>query len=420
MKKLYEMHLDAVKTEDPEIYKAIIDEKERQMEGIELIASENLVSQAVLEAMGTVPTNKYSEGVPGKRYYGGNEVIDVIENLAVERAKKLFNAEHVNVQPISGCPANLAMYFALMEPKDKLMGMKLSEGGHLSHGASVSITGKYYTPIQYGVSKETEMMDYDVIKKMALAEKPKLIISGASAYPRTIDFKAFREIADACGAYCCADIAHIAGLCATGVHENPVPYFDVVTTTTHKSLRGPRGAIIMCKEEFAAKIDKAVFPGLQGGPHDHINAAKAVAFKEALKPEFTEYSKQIVKNAKALAEELMGLGFRLVSGGTDNHLMLVDCLGSKGTTGKEAEHCLELAGIYCNKNAIPYDTRSPWDPSGIRLGTPVLTTRGLKENEMKDVARFISKAIENKADEAKLKQLKEEVHQFCKNFPFYA
>ncbi len=419
MKARYEMHLDFLRKQDREIYNAIVAEKERQMQGIELIPSENLVSQAVLEAMGSVPNNKYSEGYPGKRYYGGNKVIDVIENLAIERCKKLFGAQHVNVQPLSGSPANMAVYYALMEFHDTFMGMKLTEGGHLSHGHPVNFSGRVYNCVQYGVDRETEMLDYDAILKQAREVKPKLILSGYTAYPRKIDFKRFREICDAVGAVCMADIAHIAGLCAAGVHENPVPYFDVVTTTTHKTLRGPRSAVIMCREEFAEKIDKAVFPGLQGGPHEHIIAAKAVAFKEALKPEFKQYARQIVKNAKTMASELMALGLRLVSGGTDTHLMLVDVFKSKGLTGKQAEHALELAGIYCNKNTIPFDTRSPWDPSGIRIGTPVLTTRGMKEKDMKEVAAFIVKALDSASDEATLGKIKSAVKGFCSGFPFY-
>jgi glycine hydroxymethyltransferase len=414
----YEMHLDFLKKADAEIYSAIVSEKERQMEGIELIPSENLVSQAVLEAMGSIGTNKYSEGYSGKRYYGGNECIDVIESLAIERAKRLFGAEHANVQPLSGSPANMAMYYALLERGDKVMGMKLTEGGHLTHGHPVNFSGKYYSFTQYGVDKETETLDYDAIRKLALETKPKLILSGYTAYPRSINFKEFRRIADEVGAFCCADIAHIAGLCAAGVHENPVPYFDVVTTTTHKTLRGPRGAMIMCKKDFAERVDKAVFPGLQGGPHNHTTAAIAVALKEASAPEFKEYAKQIVKNAKALADALMASGLRLVSGGTDNHLMLVDVM-SKGISGKEAEKALGKAGIYCNKNTIPFDTRSPWDPSGIRLGTPVLTTRGMEEKEMKEVGAFIAKALEAHNDDARLAQIRKEVKEFCSQFIFY-
>ncbi|MFA6064847.1 MAG: serine hydroxymethyltransferase [archaeon] len=409
---------DAIKKFDPEIYQYILDEKERQMEGIELIPSENLVSMAVLEALGSFPTNKYAEGYPGHRYYGGNEVIDKIEQLAIDRLKLLFGAEHANVQPNSGSPANMAMYSALMQPGDKAMGLKLTEGGHLTHGHKVNFSGKMYNFVQYGVDKETEMLDYDKIRKQVLEEKPKLVLSGYTAYPRKVDFKEFRSICDEAGAYCVADIAHISGLCAAGVHENPVPYFDVVTTTTHKTLRGPRSAVIMCKKEFAEKIDKAVFPGLQGGPHEHVIAAKAVAFKEALEPAFKDYATQIVKNAKRLATELQSHGYRLVTNGTDNHLILVDVRKS-GISGIDAEKALEKAGIYCNKNTIPYETGSPWDPSGIRIGTPVLTTRGMKETDMVEVARFMHEALQARADDAKLAKIKTNVKEFCKNFLFY-
>jgi glycine hydroxymethyltransferase len=419
MEAKYSMHLDFLQKEDKAVFDAINAEKNRQMDGIELIPSENLVSQGVLEAMGSIATNKYSEGYPGKRYYGGNEFIDVIESLAIERAKKLFGAEHVNVQPNSGSPANMAAYYALMALGDTFMGLKLTEGGHLTHGHPVNFSGKLYKCVQYGVDQKTELLDYDAIEKLAKETKPKLILSGYTAYPRAIDFKRFREICDTVGAYCMADIAHIAGLCAAGVHENPVPYFDIVTTTTHKTLRGPRSAMIMCKQELAEKIDKAVFPGLQGGPHEHTIAGKAVAFGEALKPDFKDYARQIVKNAGALAESLSEAGLRLVTGGTDNHLMLVDVFKSKGITGKQAEHALELAGIYCNKNTIPFDTRSPWDPSGIRIGTPVLTTRGMKESEMKQVAEFIVKALDVHNEESKLAGIKANVKEFCSAFPFY-
>lgn len=412
------MNIENLKKEDPQVAGAIENELKRQMEGIELIPSENLVSEAVLEAMGSILTNKYSEGYPGKRYYGGNEFIDVAEQLAIDRAKELFGAQHVNVQTLSGSPANMAMFFALLEYGDKFMGLALDQGGHLTHGHAVNFSGKLYKPVQYVLDKETERLDYDAVRKQAKEEKPKLLLSGYTAYPRGIDFKQFREIADEVGAYCCADIAHIAGLCAGGVHENPVPYFDVVTTTTHKTLRGPRGAMIMCKEEFAEKIDKAVFPGLQGGPHNHINAGKAVAFKEALQPEFKEYAKQIVKNAQAMAEELMVQGLRIVSGGTDNHLMLVD-LRDKGVTGKEAETLLDTVGIYCNKNTVPFDPRKPWDPSGIRIGTPVLTTRGMKEDDMKEIARFIARTISAKDDSAAKEKIATEVKELCGNFIFY-
>lgn len=403
---------------DPEIAATIEGEKRRQMEGVELIPSENYVSKAVLEALGSIMTNKYSEGVPHKRYYGGNEYIDQMEDIAVARAKQLFNAQHVNVQPYSGSPANFAVYYALLEIGDKVLGMNLSMGGHLTHGHPLNFSGRFYKIIPYGVDPETELVDYDEVRRLALAEKPKMVLAGFSAYPRTLDFKKFKEIADEIGAYTFADIAHIAGLCAAGVHENPVPYFDVVSTTTHKTLRGPRGAMIMCKEQFAKQIDKAVFPGLQGGPHDHVNAAKAVSFKEALQPDFKEYAIQIVKNAKAMAEEMMGLGYRLVSNGTDNHLMLVD-VWQKGITGKEAETVLDEVGIYCNKNMIPFDKRAPLDPSGIRIGTPAITSRGMKESEMKEIARLIHKTLTNRADAAVKKQIREEVKALCKNFVIY-
>jgi glycine hydroxymethyltransferase len=409
---------ESLSKEDPLIYDLILKEKQRQMEGIELIPSENLVSKAVLEAMGSYPTNKYSEGYPGKRYYGGNEFIDKIELEAINRCKTLFGAEHVNVQPNSGSPANMAAYAALLSPGDKALGMKLTEGGHLTHGHKVNFSGKTYNFLQYGVDKETEQLNYDEILSLAQKEQPKLILSGYTAYPRKINFKKFRAICDEVGAYCMADISHIGGLCATNVHENPVPYFDVVTTTTHKTLRGPRSAIIMCKKDFAEKVDKAVFPGLQGGPHEHTIAAKAVAFAEASKPEFKAYAEQIVTNAKQLASSLIDLGYRLVSNGTDTHLMLVDTR-SAGISGIEAEKALEKAGIYCNKNTIPFETGSPWDPSGIRIGTPTLTTRRMKEPEMKQVALLIDSALKAKDDEIKLKKIKEEVVSFCSGFNFY-
>ncbi len=415
---MYKQHLDYLKDQDSKVFELLEKEKERQMEGIELIASENVVSQGVLEAMGSVATNKYSEGYPHKRYYGGNDVIDEIEDLAIDRAKQLFNAEHVNVQPLSGSPANMAVYFAMLELKDTALGMKLTEGGHLTHGHKVNFSGKLYNFEQYGVDKETERLDYDAIAEQAAKVKPKLILSGYTAYPREIDFKRFRKICDEVNAFCMADVAHIAGLIAGGVHENPVPYFDAVTTTTHKSLRGPRGAMIMCKEEFAEKIDKAVFPGLQGGPHDHINAAKAVAFGEALEPSFKDYAQQIVKNAQALAKTLSDNGLRVVSGGTDNHLILAD-VTSIGLRGKEAETTLDKVGIYCNKNTVPFDTGSPWDPSGIRLGTPVLTTRGMKEKESEQIGMFISEALKNSKDDAKLEEIKKQTLELCKQFRFY-
>lgn len=400
------------------VFDFIEQEKQRQMNGIELIPSECLASKDVLRAMGSVPNNKYSEGYPGKRYYGGNEIIDKIENLAINRLKSLFNAEHANVQPLSGSPANMAVYYALMDIGDTFMGMKLTEGGHLSHGHPVNFSGKVYNCVQYGVDKETEVLDYDKILKQAKEVEPEILLSGYTAYPREIDFKEFRKIADEVGAVCMADISHIAGLCATDVHENPVPYFDVVTTTTHKTLQGPRSAVIMCKDEYAEKIDRAVFPGLQGGPHEHTIAAKAVAFKEASQPEFKDFSKQIIKNSKAMADELLTCGLRLVSGGTDTHLILVDTM-NVDVPGKKAEKALEEAGIYCNKNTIPFDKRSPFDPSGIRIGTPVITRRGMKENEARYIARLMDKVIRNHENETVKKNVKEDVLELCSNFPFY-
>ncbi len=402
---------------DPEVYEIVKREEQRQKEGIELIASENYVSRAVLEAMGSILTNKYSEGYPGKRYYGGNEIIDQAESLAIERAKKLFDAEHVNVQPLSGSPANLAVYMALLDPGDKVLGFSLDQGGHLSHGHPLNFSGKLYTIIPYFVKKENEIIDMDEVEAIAVREKPKMILAGFSAYSRSLEWKRFREIADKVGAFLFADIAHIAGLIAGKQLENPVPLCDVVSTTTHKTLRGPRGAMIMCKEKFAAAIDKSVFPGVQGGPHDHINAAKAVAYGEALKPDFAEYSGQTIKNAKALAAALQGKGYRIISGGTDNHLMLVDIFGSKNITGKEAEKALEKVGISINKNMIPFDPRKPLDPSGIRLGTPALTTRGCKENDMKTVADLMDETLANRTDEAKLAEIKNKVKEFSLRFP---
>jgi glycine hydroxymethyltransferase len=403
---------------DPEVYGAIMNELERQKNGLEMIPSENFTSLAVLEAQGSVLTNKYSEGYPGKRYYAGNQFVDLTESLAIERAKKLFSAEHANVQPHAGAPANMAAYFAFLEIGDKMMGLNLSMGGHLTHGSPVNFSGKWYKVVAYNVDKETHLLDYDEIKKQAIAEKPKLIQCGYTAYPRLIDFKAFREICDEVGAYLMADIAHIAGLIVGEVHPSPIPYADVVTTTTHKTLRGPRGAIILCKKEYAEKIDKAVFPGLQGGPLDHAIAAKAVCFKEAMEPSFKEYAKQIVKNAKTLALELMALGCTLVSGGTDNHLMLID-LQNKNMTGKEAQNLLEEANITVNKNTIPYDPQKPFIASGIRLGTPALTTRGMKEEEMKIIAKMIVKVLDNKNDPSVRGKVRQEVRELCSRFPLY-
>jgi glycine hydroxymethyltransferase len=411
------MDYSAIQKEDPQVYEIIKREEARQKEGIELIASENYVSTAVLEAMGSVLTNKYSEGYPGKRYYGGNEVIDQAENLAIERAKALFGAEHVNVQPLSGSPANLAVYMALLQPGDKVLGFSLDQGGHLSHGHPLNFSGKLYTIIPYFVDRATELIDMDEVEAIAMREKPKMILAGFSAYSRSLDWARFRAIADKCGAFLFADIAHIAGLIAGKQLENPIPFCDVVSTTTHKTLRGPRGAMIMCREQFAAAIDKAVFPGVQGGPHDHINAAKAVAYGEALKPDFADYSKNVITNARALAAALGAKGYRIISGGTDNHLMLVDVAGSKNITGKEAEKALEKVGISINKNMIPFDPRKPLDPSGIRLGTPALTTRGAGEAEMKTVADLIDETLAAREDEAALAAIREKVKKFSLQFP---
>lgn len=411
------MNYPNIQKHDPELYEIIKREEHRQKEGIELIASENYVSPAVLEAMGSVLTNKYSEGYPGKRYYGGNEVIDQAENLAVSRAKELFNAEHINVQPLSGSPANLAVYMALLNPGDKVLGFSLDQGGHLSHGHPLNFSGKLYTIVPYFVKKETEIIDMDEVEEIALKEKPKMILAGFSAYSRSLNWKRFREIADKTGAFLFADIAHIAGLIAGKQLENPVPYCDVVSTTTHKTLRGPRGAMIMCKSKFSQAIDKAVFPGVQGGPHDHINAAKAAAYGEALKPEFAEYSRQVIENARALSAALRSKGYRVVSGGTDNHLMLVDLFGSKQISGKEAEKTLESVNISINKNMIPFDPRKPLDPSGIRLGTPALTTRGCKEADMQTVADLLDQALMHRLDENKLLQIKQRVKEFALTFP---
>ena len=411
---------DDISKTDPEIFDAIRKEGVRIRDGVELIPSENFVSKAVLQAYATFFTNKYSEGYPGKRYYGGNQYVDVVENLAIERAKKLFGAEHVNVQPYSGSPANQAVFFALLNLGDTFMGFDLNAGGHLTHGSPVNFSGKLYKCVPYNVDKKTEMLDYDKIMKQAKESKPKMILSGLTAYPRKIDFKAFREICDEVGAYHFADIAHIAGLCATGFHQNPVPYCDVVSTTTHKTLRGPRGAIIMCREKHAQAIDKAVFPGLQGGPHDHVNAAKAVAFKEALQPDYKKYCGQIVKNAKALADSLMDNGLELVTGGTDNHLMVIK-LVNKGLTGKgkEIQNALGEAEIYVNKNTIPYEPNTPFNPSGIRLGTPAITTRGFKESEMKVIGESIAKVIGNYTDKNVIEKVKKDILELCREFPLY-
>ncbi|MCG2678207.1 serine hydroxymethyltransferase [bacterium] len=410
--------MKSLKDIDPEIYKAIEDEKRREKECLELIASENFVSDAVMEAQKSVMTNKYAEGYPGKRYYGGCQFVDVAESLAIERAKKLFGCEHVNVQPHSGTQANMAVYFACLNIGDTMLSMKLSHGGHLSHGSPVSFSGKYFNIIFYGVDKETETIDYDQVLKIARDCKPKLIICGASAYPRIIDFKKFREIADEVGAYLLADIAHIAGLVAAKLHPDPLPYCDFVTTTTHKTLRGPRSGMIMCKEKHAKMIDKMVFPGIQGGPFMHTIAAKAVCFAQALKSDFKEYQKQIIKNAQALAAELKKEGLRLVSGGTDNHLMLID-LTDKNITGKEAEEVLGKAGIVVNKNTIPFEKRSPFITSGLRIGTPAVTTRGMKEEEMKRIAKWIGEILKDIQNEKTIARIKGEVKELCDRFPLY-
>ena len=407
-----------LKDVDFEVYEAIEKEKERENYSLEMIASENMSSPAVLQAMGCCMTNKYAEGYPGKRYYGGCEYVDVVERLAQERAKKLFGAEHVNVQPHSGTQANMAIYMAALRPGDRLLGMALPHGGHLSHGAGVNFSGKLYTTFGYGVNVETGCIDYDEVAEIADEFKPRLIVVGASAYPRIIDFKKFREIADSCGAYLLADIAHIAGLVAAGIHPSPIPWCEFVTATTHKTLRGPRGGLIMCKEFFARPIDKMVFPGIQGGPLMHVIAAKAVAFKEALTEEFKEYQRQIVKNAKRLASVLMDEGFKLVSGGTDNHLILVD-LTDKNITGKDAEEALEEVGIVVNKNTVPGETRPPYIASGIRIGTPAVTTRGMKEKEMEEIGEIISYTLKNIGNKEAYRKAKEKVIQLCEQFIFY-
>ena len=407
---------DELKNFDPQVADACNLELERQKHNIELIASENIVSKAVLLAAGGVLTNKYAEGYPGKRYYGGCQYVDIVENIARERAKELFGAEHANVQPHSGANANLAVFFALLQPGDTVMGMNLSEGGHLSHGSPVNISGKYFNIVPYGVNPETEMIDYDKMREIALECKPKMIVVGASAYSRVIDFKRCREIADEVGAYLMVDMAHIAGLIAAGLHPSPVPYADVVTTTTHKTLRGPRGGMILCREEYAKQIDKAVFPGTQGGPLMHIIAAKAVALGEALTPEFKEYQTQIVKNAAALCEGLKAEGLDIVSGGTDNHLMLLKLI-KNGITGKELEHRLDEVHITANKNTVPCDPQSPFITSGLRIGTPAVTTRGFKEPEMAKIAKWISTAItdfDNNKD-----RISDEVEELCSHFPIY-
>lgn len=405
-----------VKAVDEEVYKAMMDELDRQENNIELIASENFVSEAVMNAMGSHLTNKYAEGYPGKRYYGGCEFVDVAETLAIERAKKLFGAEFANVQPHSGAQANTAVYFAMLEPGDTILGMSLAHGGHLSHGSPVNISGKYFNIVPYGVSQDTETIDYEALHELALQHKPKMIVAGASAYPRKLDFKRFKEIADEVGALLMVDMAHIAGLIAAGEHESPVPYADFVTTTTHKTLRGPRGGMILCKEQYGPAINKAVFPGTQGGPLMHVIAAKAVCFQEAFSDEFKSYQHQIVLNAKALADSLSANGIRLVSGGTDNHLMLLD-LTAQGITGKELESMLGLAGITVNKNAIPFDTRSPFITSGVRIGTPAVTSRGMNEADMKEIGAWISDVVHRR--EAAVDEVRLKVRALCAKRPLY-
>ncbi len=428
-------HQEHLRKTDPEIYQAVIREEERQQFNLELIASENIVSRAVLEAQGCVMTNKYAEGYPGHRYYGGCDCVDTAENLARERARKIFGAEYANVQPHSGSQANMGIYFSVLSPGDTIMGMNLSHGGHLTHGSPANFSGKFFKVISYGVRKDTETIDYDALVETARAEKPKLIIAGASAYPRIIDFAKFREAADACGAYLMTDIAHFAGLVASGLHPSPVPVSDFVTTTTHKTLRGPRGGMILMGRDFENRLgitapksgrikkmsevlDGIVFPGIQGGPLMHVIAAKAVAFQEALSPSFNDYQKQVVNNARALAAGLAEKGFRLVSGGTDNHLMLVD-LTPKGITGKDATEALDKARITVNKNGIPFDQQPPTVTSGIRIGTPAVTTRGMKEKEMAEISAYISEVLERRNDEKFLNSMREKVENLCKRFPIY-
>lgn len=410
--------MEHLKSVDLEVYSAIQNEEQREKEKIVLIASENYVSRAVLEAQGSVFTNKYAEGYPNRRYYGGCEYADEVETLAIKRAQELFGAEHVNVQPHSGSQANMAVYFSFLKPGDTILGMSLNHGGHLSHGTSVSFSGILFKGVTYGVNKETGYIDYDEVKRLAGEHRPKMIIAGASAYSRILDFKAFSEIAKGVGAYFVADIAHIAGLIGTGVHPSPVPYADFVTSTTHKTLRGPRGGMIMCRAEYSKAIDRMIFPGIQGGPLVHVIAAKAVALKEALSDEFKAYQKQVVKNAKRLADELIKRGFKIVSGGTENHLMLVD-LTDKSITGKEAEEALDMAGVTVNKNSIPYDSRPPAVTSGIRLGTSCVTTRGMKEGEMAEIAEIISEVLEDSKDNDEIKRLNRRVKTICEQFPIY-
>jgi len=411
-------NLEPLQATDPVIYEALAEETERQHQGLELIPSENYVSAAVLTAVGSVLTNKYSEGYPGKRYYGGNENVDTIENIAIDRAKVLFKADHANVQPYSGSPANFEVYTALLEPGDTVMGMALPAGGHLTHGWKVSATAKYFKAVQYPVNPETGLIDYDEVAKLAKEHKPKLIWAGATAYPRQFDFARFGQIAKDVGAYFAADIAHISGLVATGLHPDPVPYADAVTMTTHKMLRGPRGAMILCKANHAKAIDRAVFPGLQGGPHDHVTAAIAVCLHEASQPSYVDYCKQVIKNAQALGDELMHLGYDVVSGGTDNHLLLVD-LSKQGVSGKQAQAALDRANITLNANMVPGDKRSAFDPSGVRLGSPAATTRGLMEDDMRQVARWLARVIEHIEDDGVIEQVRGEVMEMCGQYPLW-
>jgi glycine hydroxymethyltransferase len=410
--------MSKLKDTDREIYDIICGETKRQAFGLELIASENFVSEAVMEATGSVMTNKYAEGYPGKRYYGGCEFMDIAENLARKRAKELFGCDHVNVQPHSGSQANMGVYFSVLKPGDTILGMNLSHGGHLTHGHPVNFSGKFFNVVAYGVSKDTEVINYDELRKIAVQARPKLIIAGASAYPREIDFVKFREVADEVDALLMVDIAHIAGLIVAGIHQSPVPYADFVTTTTHKTLRGPRGGMIMCKKKYAKDLDREVMPGIQGGPLMHVIAAKAVAFKEAMEPSFKEYQRQIVKNAKALAAEMANRGYHVVSGGTDTHLMLISFI-ERNITGKAVEEALEKAGITVNKNTVPFDPQKPFVTSGIRMGTPALTTRGMKEPEMKEIAAMIDRVISNLGNEDVYAEVKKEVLALCKRFPLY-
>lgn len=409
------MNFENVMKTDPEVYEAIQLEKNRQSDKIELIASENFVTEAVMEAMGSYLTNKYAEGYPGKRYYGGCEFVDIVEDLARDRMKELFGAEHANVQPHSGANANMGVYFAILEPGDTVLGMNLSHGGHLTHGSPVNISGTYFNFVSYGVDKDSQVIDYEALMELAKEVKPKLIVAGASAYPREIYFDKFREIADAVGAYLMVDMAHIAGLVAAGLHQNPVPYADFVTTTTHKTLRGPRGGAILCRSEYAKKIDKAIFPGTQGGPLMHVIASKAVSFKEALEPEFKVYQQKIIDNAKALSQSLLKRGFTLISGGTDNHMVLID-VRNRGLTGKEAEHRLDEIGVTANKNTIPFDPESPFVTSGLRIGTPAITTRGFAEADMDVIAEIFELTLKAEPDQIKAREL---VETLCAKYPLY-